>query len=74
MDVIIRKETPDDYSKVEEVTRQAFAYPERIERGKIGCPYEHWMVNELRRRDGEIVLAWLQPLRSSVILFDRQFS
>lgn len=52
MDFIIRKETENDYRKVEETVRAAFDYPERTERGRIGCPYEHWMVNELRRRDG----------------------
>ena len=35
---------------------KAFAYPDRIERGGIGCPYEHWMVNELRKRDGILEL------------------
>ena len=52
MEITIRKETEADYRRVEEITRMAFSYPERIERGGIGCPYEHWMVNELRRRDG----------------------
>lgn len=52
MNIEIRNETQMDYRKVEEITRAAFAYPERIERGGIGCPYEHWMVSELRKRDG----------------------
>lgn len=52
MDISIRNEQEKDYRKVEEITRAAFSYPERIERGGIGCPYEHWMVNELRKRDG----------------------
>mgnify|MGYP000437707381 FL=1 len=42
MDIIIRCENRKDYRRVEEITRKAFAYPERIERGGIGCPYEHW--------------------------------
>ncbi|WP_455718254.1 GNAT family N-acetyltransferase, partial [Anaerosporobacter sp.] len=33
-------------------TREAFSYPGRVERGGIGSPYEHWMVHELRKRDG----------------------
>lgn len=52
MYITLRTETEKDYRQVEEVTRSAFAYPDRIERGQIGCPYEHWMVNELRKRDG----------------------
>lgn len=52
MDISIRTEQEKDYCRVEEVTRAAFSYPERIERGGIGCPYEHWMVHELRTRDG----------------------
>lgn len=48
----IRKETPMDFRRVEEITRAAFDYPARIQRGGIGCPFEHWMVHELRKRDG----------------------
>lgn len=52
MNISIRNEQEKDYRRVEEITRAAFSYPERIERGGIGCPYEHWMVHELRKRDG----------------------
>ncbi len=52
MDISIRKEQEKDYRRVEEITREAFSYPGRIERGGIGCPYEHWMVHALRERDG----------------------
>lgn len=52
MDISVRKEQEKDYRRVEEITREAFSYPERIERGGIGCPYEHWMVHALRERDG----------------------
>ena len=52
MKISIRKEQEKDYRRVEEITRAAFSYPERIERGGIGCPYEHWMVHTLRERDG----------------------
>lgn len=41
MDINVRLEEEKDYRKVEEITRAAFNYPERIRRGKIGCPYEH---------------------------------
>ncbi|MEZ3461672.1 MAG: hypothetical protein K1W23_05760 [Lachnospiraceae bacterium] len=37
---------------MKEITREVFSYPERIERGGISCPYEHWMVHVLRERDG----------------------
>lgn len=52
MDIAIRTEETKDYHRVEEITREAFSYPGRIERGGIGSPYEHWMVHELRKRDG----------------------
>lgn len=52
LNIHTRMENEKDYRHVEEITRLAFSYPGRIERGQIGCPYEHWMVNELRRRDG----------------------
>jgi len=52
MNITVRVEEQRDHRIVEEITRSAFGYPERVERGGIGCPYEHWMVSELRRRDG----------------------
>ncbi len=52
MNITVRIEEQKDYRIVEEITRSAFGYPERVERGGICCPYEHWMVSELRRRDG----------------------
>jgi predicted N-acetyltransferase YhbS len=52
MDIVVRSEEIKDYHTVEEITREAFSYPGRIERGGIGSPYEHWMVHELRKRDG----------------------
>ena len=59
MDINVRLEEEKDYRKVEEITRAAFNYPERIRRGKIGCPYEHWMVHELRHRDGIASLSFV---------------
>lgn len=52
MNIRVRKENAEDFRRVEEITKIAFSYPGRIERGGIGCPYEHWMVHELRKRDG----------------------
>lgn len=57
MNIIVREEEKKDCRRVEEITRAAFSYPGRIERGGIGCPYEHWMVNELRKRDGILPLS-----------------
>lgn len=54
--IYVREERPEDYRRAEEITKAAFSYPGRIEQGGIGCPYEHWMVHELRKRDG------IQPL------------
>ena len=67
MEVIIRLEEERDYRRVEEVTRSAFAYPERIERGQIGCPYEHWMVNELRKRDGILSLSLVAVFDEKIV-------
>ena len=57
MNILVREEEKKDYRRVEAITRLAFSYPGRIERGGIGCPYEHWMVNELRKRDGILPLS-----------------
>lgn len=52
MEIVVRNEELNDYRRVEEITREVFSYPGRIERGGIDSQYEHWMVNELRKRDG----------------------
>lgn len=67
MNIIIRVENEKDYRRVEEVTRSAFAYPERIKRGKIGCPYEHWMVHELRKRDGILDLSLVAVVEENIV-------
>jgi len=48
----IRLETPADRRIVEELTRAAFNNPGRIDRSKIDCPLEHYMVHQLRQHDG----------------------
>ena len=68
MDINVRLEEEKDYRRVEEITRAAFAYPERIKRGRIGCPYEHWMVHELRRRDGIMALSLVAELGNGTIV------
>lgn len=65
--VTIRKEQEVDYRRVEEVTKEAFSYPERIERGGIGCPYEHWMVHELRKRDGILELSLVAAIDGDIV-------
>lgn len=67
MDILIRTEFKRDHRRVEEITRAAFSYPERIERGGIGCPYEHWMVHELRKRDGIPELSLVAEVQNIVI-------
>lgn len=48
----VRLEEEQDYRIVEEVTKEAFSYPERIERSEIGCCLEHYMVHSLREKHG----------------------
>lgn len=66
--IIVRLEEEKDHRRVEEITRDAFRYPGRIEQGKIGCPYEHWMVHELRHRDGIPELSLIAQLESETIV------
>ncbi len=65
MNIFVREEEKKEYRRVEEITREAFSYPGRIERGGIGCPYEHWMVNELRKRDGILPLSLVAIKKSN---------
>ncbi len=67
MNITIRLEDERDYRRVEEVTKKAFSYPERIERGQIGCPFEHWMVSELRKRDGILSLSLVAVVNESIV-------
>ena len=68
MEINVRLEEEKDYRRVEEITRAAFGYPDRIERGQIGCPYEHWMVHELRNRDGIKALSLVAELEDGMIV------
>ncbi len=68
MKINVRPEEEKDYRRVEEITRAAFGYPDRIKRGQIGCPYEHWMVHELRRRDGIMALSLVAELEDGTIV------
>ena len=68
MEINIRPEEEKDYRRVEEITRAAFGYSDRIKRGQIGRPYEHWMVHELRRRDGIMALSLVAVLEDGTIV------
>ncbi|MDD6815304.1 MAG: N-acetyltransferase [Firmicutes bacterium] len=63
----VREERPEDYRRVEEITKAAFSYPGRIEQGGIGCPYEHWMVHELRERDGILPLSLVAVVDDTIV-------
>lgn len=67
MNIKLRLEQPADFRRVEEITRIAFSYPGRVERGGIGCPFEHWMVNELRRRDGYTDLSIVATIDEEIV-------
>lgn len=67
LDIIIRLEEEKDYRIVEEMTRAAFSYPGRIERGGIGCPFEHWMVHALRKQDGIIELSYIAEVNDIIV-------
>lgn len=67
MEIHVLQEKEEDYRQVEEITRIAFSYPDRIERGGIGCPYEHWMVHELRRRDGILPLSLTARIQGNIV-------
>ena len=67
MEIKVRPEEEKDYRRVEEITRAAFSYPGRIEKGGIGSPYEHWMVHALREKDGIKELTFVAELNGIVI-------
>ena len=68
MGINVRLEEEKDYRRVEGITRAAFGYSDRIKRGQIGCPYEHWMVHELRRRDGIMALSLVAELENGIMV------
>jgi len=63
----IRLEEPKDYRTVEELTRAAFDNPDRIERSKIGCPMEHYMVYMLRKKDGIMELNFVAEMDGRIV-------
>ena len=67
LDVNVRLEEESDYRIVDEITREAFSYPGRIERGGIGCPFEHWMVHALRETDGIVELSYVAVVDEKIV-------
>lgn len=63
----VRLEEEKDYRIVEEVTKEAFSYPERIESSKIGCCLEHYMVHSLRINDGIKELSFVAEINSEIV-------
>jgi len=63
----IRLETKNDYRIVEELTRAAFNSPARIESSKIDCPMEHYMVHELRKKDGVMELNFVAEFERRIV-------
>lgn len=67
MEIVVRLEEKKDYRRVEEITREAFSYPGRIEGGGIGCPFEHWMVHALREKDGISQLSYVAEVGDRLV-------
>lgn len=63
----VRLEEERDYHKVEEVTKAAFSYPARIERSRIGCCLEHYMVHSLREKDGIKALSFVAEIDGQIV-------
>ena len=65
--LIFRPEEPKDHRAVETLTRAAFNKPDRVERSKIGCPMEHYMVHSLRKKDGIMELNFVAEMDGNVV-------
>ena len=65
--IIIRLERPEDYRTVEEITRAAFNNPDRVDRSKIGCPLEHYMVHKLRENGGIMDLDFVAEMNGKIV-------
>jgi len=63
----IRLEEPHDHRAVEELTRAAFNTPDRVARSKIGCPLEHYMVHQLRKKDGIMHLNFVAEIDGKIV-------
>ncbi|MCL2377259.1 MAG: N-acetyltransferase [Defluviitaleaceae bacterium] len=63
----IRLETRLDHRIVEELTRAAFSSPDRLERSKVDCPMEHYMVHQLRKKDGIMDLNFVAEIDGKIV-------
>jgi predicted N-acetyltransferase YhbS len=66
-EIIIRLEETKDYRIVEKLTRAVFNTPERINRSKINCPIEHYMVHMLRKKDGIMELNFVAEINGRIV-------
>ena len=66
-DITVRLEEPRDYHSVALLTKAAFSSPERIERAQIGCCPEHFMVHQLRQRDGIPALTFVAEQNGALV-------
>jgi predicted N-acetyltransferase YhbS len=68
-DITIRLEESRDYRIVEELTRAAFYNPDkvRVAGAKIGCPMEHHMVYQLRKKDGIMELNFIAEMDGRIV-------
>ena len=67
VNINIRLEEPKDYRVVEELTRAAFNTPDRVDRSKIDCPMEHYMVHSLREKDGIMELSFVAEMGDKIV-------
>lgn len=65
--ITVRLEDTKDYRTVEEITKLAFSYPERVKRSKIGCCLEHYMVHSLREFDGIKDLSFVAEIEGKIV-------
>ena len=65
--IVIRLETPADEHMVEKLTRAAFNTPDRVDRSKINCPTEHYMVHQLRKKDGIMELNFVAEVDGQIV-------
>jgi len=66
-DITVRLEEPRDYQSITYVTKAAFSYPERIKQSQIGCCLEHYMVHQLRQRDGIPELSFVAERNNELV-------
>jgi predicted N-acetyltransferase YhbS len=66
MEVNIRSEERRDYKAVEKITREAFYNENDFSEKGFGCS-EHFMVNQLRRKDGIMSLDFIAEVNNEIV-------